>query len=383
MYPQFCIRDETCAGAPCQGILRSCAADREPDHVCANRPWQEALLFAFTQTVNRCYKAGLVVVVGAVVAVGCGGDGSSRSTTVDTPTVAGTSAGSTSSPDVTPDRSTADSSVVSTSVEPPSISDSAAAASEPDTSLRVPAASPWYVLSLPDAHAEPMETSSCCASDPPRSNDLYNEAWAPDGGPAEALLVVQVIVAPPYTQPEGDFAGQRFTDFSEGTAWLLIPNGTDHEPMDHGFELYWARANGDVWIFQSYGLTTQQLVELVRPARAGTRTPVELSDASMHVIAVADNTGVGEVWRQQYQLAGGVVVVETRNDGGVFGLLVTSDAIRPLSVAGIDGYSATLSNDQVEFVWNAGNGWWASVSIGPAVADRADGVLNHIDAAAA
>jgi hypothetical protein len=67
-----------------------------------------------------------------------------------------------------------------------------------------------------------------------------------------------------------------------------------------------------------------------------------------------------------------------RNDGGAFDLLVLGPTIEPVRVAGAPGYEATLTNGQVEVVWAAGDGWWATASISPTIAAQADEIIGSI-----
>jgi hypothetical protein len=192
--------------------------------------------------------------------------------------------------------------------------------------------------------------------------------------------MLTVIPAHPFPSPEGDYVTERLQGFSEGEAWLLVPNGMDSKPLSHGFEVFWSRDNGDVWLFRSYGLTTEELVDLVRLAQPGEGRRVGLADASMHL--VASNIGApGTIRQQQYVVDGAPVSLTVRNDGGVFDLIVSASEIRTVSVVGLTGYTATLGNGQVEFVWDAGDGWWAAASVAPALAPRADEIRDAIETA--
>jgi hypothetical protein len=233
----------------------------------------------------------------------------------------------------------------------------------------------WFELA--SDQAAPSGPIRSTEGDPSAADDSSHMAWAAVIGAQDGLLFADVRPARPYPGPEGDYVTEELPDALDGRAWLLTPNQPDGSPGTFGYEVHWQRANGDLWLFRSSGLSADRLVDLALQASPGVGAPLAIPDPSLEVVDVAAEGG-GVVRQQEYSLDGGFVSLTVRNDGGAFDLLVLGPAIEPVTVAGAPGYSATLTNGQVEVVWDAGGGWWATASISPAIAARADEIIGSI-----
>jgi hypothetical protein len=252
----------------------------------------------------------------------------------------------------------------------------AAPTSPPPTTA--PAVPPWFELATDGAEpAGPVQTTVWRAGDPPAPNGSYRMAWAALTGAQDGLIFADVRIAQPYPGPEGDYVTEELPDVPEGQAWLLTPHHPAGAPGDFGYEIHWRRANGDLWMFRSSGLSADRFVDLALQAVPGVEVPVDIPEPSLQVLDVAAE-GAGVVRQQEYSFADGRVYLTVRNDGGAFDLLVLGPVIEPVTVAGTPGYEATLTNGQVELVWDAGNGWWATASISPTIAAQADEIIGSI-----
>ena len=236
---------------------------------------------------------------------------------------------------------------------------------------------PWFEVSLADATSGLVSLTACCASNPPEPNDTYSMAWTDANGADNGLLTLTVILDGPEGFADGDYASERL-DLAEGEAFLQWANdGTDAED-NRSLEVAWRRANGDVWKFMSSDLSPRRLIDLVEQVQPGSPLPALAPESGMQLTATVDSSGAGLVRSQEISVAGEYVSVSVRNDGRAFGMVVLGDEARPITIAGANGYVSTLRNGQIEAVWDAGDGWWATVAIGSELASRADEILGSI-----
>ena len=168
------------------------------------------------------------------------------------------------------------------------------------------------------------------------------------------------------------------TPDAEGEAWLLSPNDGQDASRHRFLEVAWQRANGDAWRFMSNGLNPERLIASVMSAQPGSGVPVVVPDAGLELVTMAGPSGTGVVRSQVWTVADQTVSVSVRDDGGSFQGVVKAEDLREITIAGADGYVAVLSNDQVEAVWDAGEGWWATMTIPPSLAARSDEVIQSV-----
>ena len=307
---------------------------------------------------------------------GCGSSGTrgtsvAPQTSVSSPTtvVQTTIAATTIAPTTIPSSST---------TGPPASSQPPATDSATTTPTTTPS-QPSFDLTLLDATPGPVSVQPCCVA--PSGKEEHRVVWTLPGGPTHGLLLVTAVlgVGYPADTPEGAYTERQLTDVPDGQAWLATPTGLNGVPMDSAFEVQWDRSNGDVWHFQEYGMTAQQLIDLAMQAKPGSATAVELPAGSATLLA-ADTPGVSQSTDVTYTIDGLTVGLSVGNDGGAFGLLIlANDSIELVSVAGVNGFEATLYNGQIVVVWDAGRGWWGQLSIHSGLTARADEIIRSVE----
>ena len=351
-----------------QGIRRS------PGHGLVGHSalvWQRGRVEGVCMRLSRRFLAGFTSIAALAVA-GCGSSDTRGASVSAEPAL--------SSP-----TTVVQTTVVQTTVISSNPSGSTASSQSPTTSATTAPATtpsqPWFGLTVAGASAGPVTVQPCCVA--LSDKEEHRVVWTVPGGPTHGLLLVTVRlgVGYPGIPLEGDYTSRLLSGVPDGEAWLSTPldASAEHKPMDSFFEVKWDRSNGDVWHFQEYGMSAQQLIDLALQATPGSATAVQLPNGSATLLA-AESRGASQSTDATYTIDGLTVGLSVRNDGGAFGLLIlANDIIRPVTIAGVNGFEATLTNGQVEVVWDAGGGWWGELSIHPGLATRADEIIRSLE----
>ncbi len=183
-------------------------------------------------------------------------------------------------------------------------------------------------------------------------------------------------------QLDGDFVSEPVTT-ADGTAVLLTPNGLDGTPLDHGYELRWYRSDGEAWLFRSQGLTSDELVALALQAVPGSGLPIVIPDPSAAFLTTGARTGgwIEQTYTGQGLDGPGTVRVRMIDDGTALDDIVGAATVVDVTIAGVPAWAAQLDNGSVEAVWDAGNGWWGSITVSSELARAADGIFASVERA--
>ncbi|MCU1359875.1 MAG: hypothetical protein JWN99_1164 [Ilumatobacteraceae bacterium] len=240
---------------------------------------------------------------------------------------------------------------------------------------------PWFTVDSPEITLGPVTHRAASPAD----EQVLTQTWTVDQGDVGGFMTVQIVQG---VQPriEGDYTVEDLqTD--NGIAYFLRPNGSNDGtgtpdssgPLDYGFELRWFRDDGSAWVFQSQGLTRDQLVAAAFSAVPGSGVPIIIDDPSFTTLSVS--TPVNDAYVQYDVAAKGLFALSVEHDGSPLGSLISAANIVPVTVAGMPGYAAQLYNNAIAVAWDAGNGWWGHMWIGEQIARGADGIIASVTTA--
>ena len=237
-------------------------------------------------------------------------------------------------------------------------------ASGPDTTTTAVAgtavagsAAPWYRVTAGGLTAQPIEQETCCTENDTPGPPIV-ESWQAAGGPSNGLLV---LTAYPAAEAGGAGGGPDAT---------VIP-----------------QSDGSVWQFWSYGMTSQRREALAAQVVPGSGLPFVLPDESMSLLSIG---GLGPAAHTRTQIYfssatgdGGpdgtaFATISVGSDRGLFRSMASSLSLTDTTVAGMPAFRSETSDGAVIFDWPATAGQWASLSVGRALADRADSIAASV-----
>ncbi len=307
--------------------------------------------------------AAVIVGVVGVGVIAWQSTGEQPSTVVEAPTA----------PSVAPstEREPVGTDVPATSPAPTS---SAPATSSAPTSSPARAAIPRFEFDLPDATPDgPLRRFECCTDRGP-DDTTYHYAWGATSGIQDGLLLLDLDPNPSAAGIEGDYIVEDLPA-PDGRAALLIGNTDEPPPPDGYRELWWDRASGEQWRFESTGLTAERLATVAFGAVAGEGRTVNLLDDEFEPLTT-DAEGVIET--QTYAIATEFAGLSVGDVATMFDVFAVGVSIVPAVIAGTPGYISTLNSGQTIAVWDAGDGWWASANLAPALGGRSAEILASI-----
>jgi hypothetical protein len=218
-------------------------------------------------------------------------------------------------------------------------------------------ASPWYRITAAGLAAKPVEQETCCATfDVPGPPTVVS--WQAAGGPRDGLLVLTVY-------PSAEAAAGN----SEADATLL------------------PQADGSVWQFWSYGMTTERREALAALVVPGSGLPYVLPDPSMSLLSVGGLGPAAHARTQAYfssenehPESNGInfATMSVGSDRGLFRELTLSKSLTYTTVAGMPAYRSEQSGGVVLFDWRATAGQWATLVVSGDLAGRADEIAASV-----
>jgi hypothetical protein len=239
------------------------------------------------------------------------------------------------------------------------------------------AAAPWFVLASPDLVPGEETTEQWGGSD-------LHQAWEWADGDEYGLVTATIVTAPTSPTPEGDYLTEEVPNPPDGRLWILTPNrsdtpNADSTALDWGFEAFWARSTGEVWLFRSVGLSKDALVRAVASATPGSGVPIVIADPSARLLGLAGPQGSGR--SQSYtSTADGTEVVVRTGEAVLLGSLSGPD-LELVTVAGRPGWQTSNPFDgsgRVVVMWEVGNGTFGQLLVPAALADRVPGLIAAI-----
>ena len=221
-------------------------------------------------------------------------------------------------------------------------------------------ASPWYRVTADGLTAQPIEQETCCAKYDTPGPPIV-ESWQAVGGPTKGLLV---LTAYPAAEAGGAAAAGGGSDAT------VIP-----------------QPDGSVWQFWSFGMTSKQREALAAQVVPGSGLPFVLPDESMSLLSIGGLGSAAHTRTQTYfSSAGGgggpdgtaFATISVGSDRGLFRSMASSLSVTDTTVAGMPAFRSEASDGTVTFDWQATAGQWASLSVGRALADRADSIAASV-----
>ncbi len=220
----------------------------------------------------------------------------------------------------------------------------------PSTGIAVAgSAAPWYRIAYELLTAQPVEQNTCCTTfDVPGPPTVVS--WQAAGGPRDGLLVLTA-----YPPEEADAAGSK-------TDATLLP-----------------QADGSVWQFWSYGMTSQRRDALAALVVPGSGLPFVLPDDSMTLLSIGGLGAAAHTRTQTYfDSDTNFATISVGSDRGLFRALALSESMTYTTVAGMPAFRSEQPDGAVIFDWRATAGQWATLIVGAALADRADTIAASV-----
>jgi hypothetical protein len=210
-------------------------------------------------------------------------------------------------------------------------------------------------------------------------SDEITTTWTSTHGVTDAYLVVRDIAANPnIDSPEGDMTATPI-DVPSGRAWLLTDNGVPEPPPSSATHIVWWRDDGRLWNVSNYGLTPDRLTTMTLAIESDEAGTLMLADPSMNFLGTNQLDAYQSI-SQSWTLDGHNLILAVTNGGLTQHLSdLPTTSITEHVIAGRDGYKVTRTNGQVELIWPTEDPlWWASVTMQPSLAERADEIGNAV-----
>ena len=235
---------------------------------------------------------------------------------------------------------------------------------------------PWFTLAsenlIPGRVTRPAPVES--ASDP-----MFQSWHVSDdgGGGDDGFLFARISAADGVSDtPDNSERVEEITTIRTGRAWLLAPEAGTEASSTDGTQVFWARDDGSVWLFDSQGLSTGAVERLVVGAEAGSGVPIVLTSPAGRISLLAVGPASSTVTGQSYLGSAGGSVDLTVTDGAAAPTaLLHAVTVDEVSVAGSTGWMGRYADGHVEVVWDAGGGWWGLLGISADLSDNADGIV--------
>ncbi len=178
-------------------------------------------------------------------------------------------------------------------------------------------------------------------------NVEWTAAWVRASGAADGLLTLKVYPAGAWTDPS-------------------VASVT-RDPTDPSREL----------VFQSFGITAEQRSMIAAEVVAGSGLPYVLPNSDWVYLGSGEASlvaAVSQVYMADDDSSRHVVRLQEGSFTFQFDELLTATTITAVPVGRFDGWRAVQPDGSTRVVWDA-DGLWVTMTISPALADRADGLI--------
>ena len=245
---------------------------------------------------------------------------------------------------------------------------------------------PDYGLTLADASAGPIEELSI------RSTDAA--IWKEAGSETYLTLSVRHGLAAAQSEPTGLGPMTEVSALQSGTGRIWISSAVSHdgEEPPTRVQLWWTRADGDVWLAATYwygsssvlgtwGDRDRATLDWVQSitTNIGGDSPFALAVSAYPGLELvsAQTRGSYRSWERSWKLDRGTITISTMEGVPASGLknLLDAGPIAPVKIAESFAWQVQHSDGSIETAWRAPGNAWVTVMVSDDLTDRTPEIL--------